>query len=724
MKKGRRITSIITSLLSLTALVSCKEDYKYPKANWKDEFLVNVGGKDLKFEDFYKTLDDSKASVSAMYSVAKNVLAQLVTPVTDSIRNKVETKISDLQNTWKSNARTNQTSKKEEMEKTFESENVEDLDELRHKYIAEEQNTANADEFYDINADGSDKSYKYYISEDVTKDYVKNQAPYHVSHILIKLDASESRDGWWDGKISADDAKQIDNVVSMLTSSDSFGSIAQIASDDEGSAKQYGELYTSGDSAMVAMEKTTSYINEFKLGLYAYDAVLNPKTVLERNAIRGSLRVPGQKISLSTTGDHKVQFSYDNETEAAPLWSQTQIGSGKAFGIPLSAAFTLGYEAETEKNLVTNNSVDFASESQYPRNILFNNYFNYHGVSFIYDDTDEYNAAFVADANKMLEVAKKTNNSLSSTTIAKPEDVEAVFPKKYEEYKYVKAKLDKIKDSNNDYYKFAEVETIKNKLVGYNYYDTSANKTGPLTPISGNKKILVDKNPSGDYSPVVVVRGGSSGSYQGIHFITINNDPFVDNSEIDATTTNKKHEYYRTNIPKSGASADSADSTSYQDNPSFINFVTGDYGSNTTYNTRRDSLYKSIKASDPSIEYKLYESNVKKFNEKFKDLTFKNPKGDDVKVTFESFINTIGLVDDKPAVTENRYQKIQDYIAMARDGNARSNNESLDQAWETYVQMLAEQEKSAPRGILPQVCVSAFEAGSLEGMEGVCHVKK
>lgn len=739
MKKGRRITSLITSLLSLATLASCKDEYKYPDAKWKDGVIVNVGGKDMTFDEFYDLLKDSKGSISAMYSVAKNVLAQLVTPVTDSIRNTVETKINDLQNTWKTNARTNQTSKKEEMEKTFDSENVEDLDELRSKYIAQEQNTANSNEFYDINVDGkTNKDYKYYISEDMTKTYVNKQAPYHVSHILVKVDASEARDGWWDGKISSDDAKQIDNVVSMLTQSDSFGSIAQIASDDEGSAKQYGELYTSGDSAMVAMEKTTSYINEFKLGLYAYEAFLNPKISQSsaQDKVKASLRVPGK--AETNEGGH----SYENETAVKDTIKEIAIGgksvldpttakptnhtSGSyAFGIPISAAFTLGYVADTDKNIVTKNSVDFANESQYPRNILFNKYFNYHGVSFLYDDSDDYDASFLEDANLVWKTRCKQTGT-AYTAFTSVDEVKASLPEKYSEYEYVNSKLKKIKDSggdnkdsggddnprSGDYYKFAEVPNISDHLVSYSEVKNSDGvgiKTGELKKL-GKKNILIDKKRDNSISafkddscePVVVVRGGSSGSYQGIHFIVINNDPFIN--------PDTKYQYYRTNIPKADADKTGPNSNEYKQNPSFINFVKSDLDSNTTYNTRRDTLYKAIKSSDANLDYTLWKVNL----DKFKTMYGEN---------YSTVIN-YKYTENGEEKTRDLMKEIEKYISTAEESSRRSNNESLDNAWETYVQMLKEQETYAPRGILPQVCVSAFEGGSLSEWEDVCHVKK
>lgn len=667
MKTGKRSLSLAMSILAIASLTACDDDYTYPDAKWKEGIIVNVDGKDYKYDEIYQLFDNSKGSAQAYFNVAKNILAQLVTPKTDTMLSNVDTKINDLKNTWKTNARTNNTSYKEEQEKTFDSENVEDLDELREKYISQQQVEKNSQDFYEINANGvTDPSYTYYISEQMTKDYVTNQAPYHVSHVLVKVDASSDGEGYWNGKITADNAKKIGNAVRMLASSDSFGSVAQLVSEDEGSAKMYGELVTTTEgSQSVAMEKTTSYINEFKLGLYAYEAYLNPKTkAAEVNtAVRASLRVPGQAAASSS-------FDYKNDTAVSELITDgTLVGKNGAFGIPLSKAITLGYVADVEKNIVDGSKVDYASETQYPRNILFNNYFNYHGVNFLYDDSDTYEAEFLKDA---IEVGAH-----SDKTILTLNDVKDKLPSKYAEYEYVKGQLSKI-----DAGKFKTVEGISDNL--YNYDFDAFTKKSVLTKIPTSKKILVEKDT--DTNPVIIVRGGSSG-YQGIHFIVVNNDPFVNSQNT--------YQYYRTNIPDASADPASAKSADYSTNPSLINYVKADINSNTTYNARRDAVVAAVKASDSNIDFRLYEENIKKFGaDKFNELL-----GD-----YAGIINK--------------------YIEITKESSELGKNSSLDESWETYIQTLALQEEITPRGLVPEVCVSAFEGGNYLTLEGICHVEK
>lgn len=723
--RKKNFLSILTSVLSISLLSAC-EEYKIPKAKWTDGIIVNIGGKDYTYEEFYKLMDNSKNEAQSLYTVAKNVLAQIITPANAAIRSTVDLRLKDLENTWKTQARTNSSSYKEEKEKTLDSENVEDEEELKKKYIAQEQEKANSNEYYNINADGiSDdtKGYKFYISEDTTKNYVKNAAPYHVSHILVKVDAAEGGTGYWDGQITSDNAKKISNTLQRLTSTDTFGSVAHEISDDEGSQAQYGELYTSGDSPMIAMEKSTSYINEFKLGLYAYDAYLNPNTKGD-DQLKASLRVPGKKIE---EGD----FTYENETLVKDKINNVLVGKGQAFGIPLSKAFTLGQVADLEKSQESSMPVDFSSVTNYPRNILFNTYFNYHGVNFIYDDSDTYPIEFLKESVEVIKVQdqlKKSKDPTAASTEVKDsknnkydfttnkfvdsgnsdltltkeiaEDfintsIKSSLPKKYEEFQTISSMLSKIEKS-----KFKEVDGISNKLFGYNEvanatnnqkYDVTLDK---ISDDNNKKSILVEQDLIDDtkFNPVVVVRGGSSGSYQGIHFIVVNKDPFVD--------ANNVYKYYRTNIPKSSTTEIEADPNTrdYTKNPSFINYVQADPNTSTTYNNRRDAVYKAIKASDSDIEFKLFEYNLAKFKTKYS----------------KDFITELG---EKGSV-------IQRYIDLTKASSKRSSKETLDDSWEQYINALTLQEQLTPNRIMPQVCISAFEGGSLEGKEVLCHVKK
>ena len=685
MRKGKRFLSLALTICAIS-LSACSGEYTYPDNKWEEGKIATIGGKTYEYSEIYKYFDNSKASAQAYFTVAKNVAAQLVTPVTDGIKSDVDLKINTLHDTWKSSARSNSTSYKEEQEKTFTSENVDSEDELRAKYIADAQIKENSDAYTRTTTLSTGDSYV--ISKEATEKYVENTAPYHVSHILIRVDASSSGQGYYAGQISSDDAKQLGNVTRMLTAGDSFGSVAQLASDDSSSAVQYGECW--GDNQMSAMQLSTSYINEFKLGLYAYDAFLNPDTTTDvtgnasNDLVRATLRVPGKEITSGAK-------TYNNKTNVAKQIGSTLVGQSKAFGIPVSVAFTLQYLSEEEKNPVDGSTVQYASTDQYPRNILFNNYFNYRGVNFMYNDAEDYDTSFWNQYGELIK-AKAKDASMIDMAAFKLRGASSASPyvkEKAREYHYVKNLLDSMDTSV-----FKEVRTIGDKLVGYNqsYLEGTPN-TDAYVSLGTGRQILCDT----EGHPIVIARGGSGSGdsgYQGIHFIIVNNDPFV--QDANGAYTNK-YQYYRVNDPET--SKTDFNSASYAEKPSFINFVKADQNSSTTYNKRKETVIKMIKDSDKNSDISLYESNKAKFKEKYGK-------------------------DFDEAVLGNKASAINKYIKLTLASTTDSDNDTLDSSWETYIKELNLQQELASERMIPTVCVRAFESGKFDGMEDICHVEK
>lgn len=685
MRKGKRFLSLALTICAIS-LSACSGEYTYPDNNWVEGKIATIGGKTYEYSEIYKYFDNSKASAQAYFTVAKNVAAQLVTPVTDGIKSDVDLKINKLHDTWKSNARSNSTSYKEEQEKTFTSENVDSEDELRAKYIADAQIKENSDAYTRTTTLSTGDSYV--ISKEATEKYVENTAPYHVSHILIRVDASSSGQGYYAGQISSDDAKQLGNVTRMLTAGDSFGSVAQLASDDSSSAVQYGECW--GDNQMSAMQLSTTYINEFKLGLYAYDTFLNPDTTTNESGnasndlIRATLRVPGKEV---TSGDK----TYDNKTNVADQIGSTLVGQSKAFGIPVSVAFTLQYLSEEEKNPVDGSTVQYASTDQYPRNILFNNYFNYRGVNFMYNDAADYDTTFWKQYGELIFANESTLLTMKDFKEKGALSTKAYVKEKVREYTYVKNLLDSMDASV-----FKTVGTIGDKLVGYDQsYLEGTSDTGAYASLGSGRQILCDT----DGHPIVIARGGSGSGdngYQGIHFIIVNNDPFVKDANGDYTN---KYQYYRVNDPDTSKTG--FNSASYAEKPSFINFVKADQNSSTTYNKRKETVIKMIKDSDKNSDISLYESNKAKFKEKY---------GKDFDTT----------------VLGDKADAINKYIKLTLASTTDSDNDTLDSSWETYIKELNLQQELASKRkrMIPTVCVRAFESGKYDGMEDLCHVEK
>ncbi len=677
MNKGTKAFSLAMSVVLIAGvLASCStSEYTYPDASWKDNVIVNIGGKEYTYDEIYQLFDGEQASAQAYYNTAKNVLAQIVTPVNSAITSYVDGKIDDQEQTWKDNAETNNTSYKEEQEATFEEENVDNMDEYRAKLIAQRQNEVNSTSYYvDVRSDDADGGY-YYISKADTQEFVEESAPYHVSHVLVQLDAdsTSSGTGIWDGHISSTDANQIFTVVSSLASTTTFGNVARDYSDDS-SSDSYGDL---GGSSGAALTKTTNYVNEFKLGIYAYDAFINPETK-DDDDLKVSLQVPG-----AASGE-------GHDSPVATDIGSTEIGQGKAYGIPLSVAFRLGYVANQE-SADSGERVSYTSETQYPRNILFNNYFNNHSVSFIYNDKADYEANFLKDVNAVYGKSYTQISEMRAEAASNP-----ALMSRINEYDYVMAQFGRISDS-----KFKTVTNVSDNLVAYTYAD-SESKTAEISPVSGSKQILVDEY--GD--PIIVTRAGtgsssddsSSSGYQGIHFIVVKENPFVDKEN--------SYKYWRVNVPSNAEDASEADSFDYNTHPSYVNYVRADHDSNTTYNSRIENVRTSITDSDANYDFKLFEKNLTTYQETHNNTSFYDALGDN-----KEEIQTL----------------IEDYIKYTRESSETSNIDSLNSSWESYIRQLNLFEDYAPKRVVPTVCVSYFQSGSYGQngeMEALCHVER
>ena len=307
--------------------------------------------------------------------------------VKSSINTDAQKKVDAILENAAKNASSNGTTYEEELEKLLDSNNVENVDELFEAKVYEVEKSRYEDDYYsDANLeamrDGEDAKGNPFFPDvdDPTQaddeGYLVERAPYHVSHILVKLDADSDLT---QGKISAADAKQIGYVIRALagvndngtaqseeSERDSFGAIANRLSDD-GSADSYGELGIVDTNTVFEQ-----YVQEFGLGMYAYDAIYNKQTSEYRDQHKTKL-LPDNDV---TFGDH----------DEAVLDYFKNLGIGT---IPFGAAEALLTTAEITDN--NGRSVNGGSEVFYPRNIIFNKYFNKHNIAVITPNEIPYN---------------------------------------------------------------------------------------------------------------------------------------------------------------------------------------------------------------------------------------------------------------------------------------------------------------------------------------------
>ena len=422
MKKSLASLSIV-SLLACTALTGCGEGYTY-----RDGYMLSFNGKDYTVEELFDHYNlKTSAGVKAYYDAVDNVAIEATIPTTTEMEKLVTSRIAQFKETAEQNASSNGTSYSEELEKSLESENVDDLEELGQKYLLTNKKDKRNSDYY------SNENYAKMIPS-----FIKETAPYHVKHILVKVDAT----GTFGGKISSTNAKKLYSVVSRLASgNESFGTIAHDASDDNSGSTSSAALYGTLDP----MTTKTGFVSEFKFGVYTYDHFFND------NTDNGSHNLPEDLF-----GDNYYQYA--------------SLLDGRAYGIPYSALTKINEYADvtTDDNGL---EVEGAGEEYYPRNILFNNYLNNHGLSFIYLDDESATDPVLAASSRF-----------QTTSIALKELTE---------------------DTAN----------------------TSRKHLSKITNIS-NKKILCDEKGN----PILVTRAGTGSGdsgYEGLHFIVIEKSPYA-----------------------------------------------------------------------------------------------------------------------------------------------------------------------------------------------------
>ena len=208
MKKSLASLSIV-SLLACTALTGCGEGYTY-----RDGYMLSFNGKDYTVEELFDHYNlKTSAGVKAYYDAVDNVAIEATIPTTTEMEKLVTSRIAQFKETAEQNASSNGTSYSEELEKSLESENVDDLEELGQKYLLTNKKDKRNSDYY------SNENYAKMIPS-----FIEETAPYHVKHILVKVDAT----GTFGGKISSTNAKKLYSVVSRLASgNESFGTIAR-----------------------------------------------------------------------------------------------------------------------------------------------------------------------------------------------------------------------------------------------------------------------------------------------------------------------------------------------------------------------------------------------------------------------------------------------------------------------------------------------------------------
>lgn len=399
MKKTKLALGLMTAMLTAGALAGCDNTVKYSSEgkiiSYKqgDNDPTVIIADDL-LKDYYKDSSKFQSIYDAIYSiVVRNYFESEIEKVQVITKNKdgeqiktdkflgkpqmveieaeADKRVGSDKKEAQKNADNNGTKYADEFNSILSSKGAKDEKELKEKYIEEVKKEYFDNNFYtyhiDLLRDG-DEEVKDKDDKQLWNGYLKDMLPYHVSHILVKLEDG-SGTNYANGTISEDNAKKLFNVVDALREgADSFGTIAKRFSDDTGSAEAYGDLGI--------MDYSTGYVNEFKLGVYAYENFLNATEGVKTAVLDSNIKIPGNAAEPADVSG--IANSFIKESKAA-FGSDIPTIDVKVFD-------ELNEVSEIDKDINGKSVID-DSANFYPRNIIYNKELNRHSIAYIVDDT-------------------------------------------------------------------------------------------------------------------------------------------------------------------------------------------------------------------------------------------------------------------------------------------------------------------------------------------------
>lgn len=346
MIKGKKVAGVV-GLLTLLVVSSCNP--VKPSDEGYVLTLTNPNGEKINYttDQLFGRYKGNATGVAMYYEAANEVVIRNEVNLPENagdlaeIMQKAKNRVDDIKESAESAAKNNGTKYDKELESLLSSNHAEDLADLEDIFAYQGMKDKVLEKYH------KDNKIEMLIGSPTYTGYLDKMLPYHVKHILVKVSDGSSQ--FYDGTISETDAKSISSVMKRLAirkSNESFGSIAQQLSQDEGSAAKYGDLGV--------MSKATGFVNEFKLGVYAYDALFNQ--------------------SLSPAAKAKLKVPAD----AADYFENT-LGLGE---IPYELTSKLDEYAAVVKD-EDGNLVNDGKSLYYPRNIYYNLFLNKHNISVI-----------------------------------------------------------------------------------------------------------------------------------------------------------------------------------------------------------------------------------------------------------------------------------------------------------------------------------------------------
>ena len=611
MNKRNKILALSSSCLLLASLVSCDVT-----ASPKENVLIEFGEGDSKVEvlasEVFDRYLETKEGVEAVYEQINDAVARWTMWNDNSLEdkrneliNEAKAEVDDVKAEAESNASKNKTNYDDELETLLKNNGADDLDELKVIFENKKFRSFLQDHFYEEFLKELKIGGQIPASNIKVDSYINDVLPYHVKHILVKVSAGASN--YTTSTISTAESVDLYNAINTLAynTTTSFGVKASNISDDAGSAADYGDLGL--------MSINTSYVNEFKLGIYAYDTLFN--TSVNKDD--------------ATTLDKVNNFLLNDDEETAK-YKNYLTKHGLNF-IPSGVADLLYNERENTLD-GNNEKVNDGKEQYYPRNIIWNEYLNKHEVSFI--EYADVTTTDVDPVGKSEEFLRDNSNFVKVTTHSNPTTDAKGFV------------------VTND------GKPTNFKAFTFKNYETNSDET---------HYILTDGNREGEAKPIIVTRAGTGdgeSGYQGVHFIVVERSALQD--KVNGVTLDQ---YYTTKLPGVNGQIDWSD---YPENerPSADArvYVNAFDDTQKAYQSRVDKLVKEIKEADNSIEKKINRYYFEKSGAKVLNETLWS----DLEILYDA-----GQIADDEKAHSELVAKWQEYVRMLERQNNERQSEKL-----------------------------------------------
>ena len=563
MKKSKLSIGLVTSFIGALALTSCGEDT--PKVTKNKTAIVNFTGYngktdkiEINVDELYREYGNTKEGTTLYYNAILEALTRYEYPLISEqdpelksysrIESEAKDKLKAVQQTAKDNAKNNGTDYDEEWDKILKANDVKTTKALRLKYVYELEKEALGDWYYKAHSEPTTEGpglRQEYLGLDADWsetvhpiENIDSVYPYHILHILVKLSADKS--DYVRGTITESEAKKLWQVVRMLLDSKFTWAEAAKLSDDT-SKDDFGDVGI--------MSTNTSFYNEFKLGIYAFDALLSgvntyddesadahiydafglgndlngyQSSIVTETLSTGEVR---QDVKSLVTKTMVTDVNYHIEEDG--VTTQTTLPA-----IPFDVFKQISDHAEDEK---IGTFEPEGSKASLPRNVLFNAFLNFHSPFVI------------------------TNELLDTTaTDWRNDNVQA------EEYNF----------NDEDVLKIDRTNFVANKVAGL------------------NKKVLCDA----EGNVVIGVR-----SEAGIHFMVMRKSVFKATNQAVNKADTSLLDYYTTYVP--------GDEEFPEGKQTYVNMKKSD---DISYYTNRANTIKSdIKSTDTfdaAFDYRIYET--------------------------------------------------------------------------------------------------------------------